>query len=552
MVARLSVLVITASGKFRWGPDEWDARKIPQAITFTTSMPGGFKTATITLPRPINRDYPDLNLLDTIQILGRGNKVLWEGRVQQLPRSGQDAPSITVGAVGWSAHLLDDSSFSEIYVGRDLSEWQGMSSARKQFLLNLHWTIGDGTVEPDPSSGLPALRLSIHDTWPVTFGVESMYDAGPGCTVAAIFWERASKSNYGGGGEPNSTFTFDVGVADDDIWTNFSISADSHTASEDGDGPSTYEPATPRRWAGMQWVFAAAGGVAGNVFDSFVRRIAVWGAHGLPKRGEDPFKGVYASDVIADVVARAAPLLKFSTGPSGSIQPSGFPIPHLVFKDPVTAQEVIKRANGYHLWDWAVWRNKEFFFQPPDPERRTWQARLSSGTRLDLDGTQVDDVYNGVFVTYTDPAGTPHTVGPPGSGADVTSSALVDTSLTNPVNAHGIPKKWAQLNISQTTTAEAAIQIGSIYLGEKGLPQRRGTLTVTGSLQHPTAGAKEACEMWAGDWVDIADFPSEGPRKIIETSYDTRTQANTCTLDNSTQKVDAILERLGVSLVGVA
>lgn len=544
MAAQHSVAITTASGEaYRWGPDEWDAKNIPQSISTTTAMPGGFKGATITLPRRIDLDYSDLNLLDTVQILGPGNEVVWEGRVQQLPRSHDDTFSITVGAVGWSAHLMDDSSFCEIYVGRDLGEWAETSSS---------WRLSWGTslayqgfsVAPDSASALPGIALEINGGWGAsplpTAGCQ--YDAGPGCKIAFLDYEAFFSW-------VDANWQMNVGGADDDIPSGFVLWGDLALGAATN-GPATLS-GTPKRVMDFEWRYNGAGGADGAQFKATMRKLAWFGNHGLPIRGALSERGLYASDVIADVLKRTAPLLNYSTGPSGSIQPTTFVIPHLVFREPTTAQAVIMQVNGYHLWDWGVWEDREFFFREPSAERLTWEARLSDGARLDLEGTQVDDLYNGVVVQYSDPAGVSRTVGPPGSGADATSTSLVDTSASNPVNAHGIPRKWALLNLSQTTTQEGAIQLGAIYLGEKSLPQRRGQLALTGSVTHPTAGKRPVWAMRAGHWVRIADHPADLPRKIIETSYDATTQTITCSLDNTSQKLDAILERLGVSLMGV-
>ena len=544
MSAQLSVAITTASGAvYRWGPDEWNAANIPQSISFGTAMPGLFKSATITLPRRIDLDYPDLNLLDTVQILGAGNEIAWEGRVQELPRSHGDSFSITVSAVGWSSHLMDDPSFREIYVDRDLSNWKEPSAARQITLRGSKFSPFGPSIVPDTATGLPSLLLKVEGRWEgVTPICEPFYDAGPGLKVGAVYNDWLLSTT-------DPTFFFVAFMANDDSLAAFEISGDLAGGAAAGSG--MFIPATPRRVVGWQWYYQNnVAGQPGAQFAATIRRLAVFGDHGLARQGPESEAGLYASDIIADVVRRAAPLLNFTTGPGGSIQPTTFAIPHMVFRTPVTAETVVMLANSYHLWDWGVRENREFFFQEPDPDRLTWEARLSEGARLDLEGVQVSDAVNGVLIEYTDPAGVIYTVGPPDSGAEFTDPRLVDTSPTNPVNAAGIPRKWAILNISQTTTKEGAVRLGEIYLAEKSLPQRRGTLTLTGIATHPTAGKRPAWAVRAGHWVRISDHPADEPRKIIETTYDATTQTVTCALDNTSHKLDAIFERLGVALVG--
>src|SRR6185312_4244531 len=189
--ATLTVAVITASGvSYRWGPDEWAVINIPQSISFSTAIPGGFDTCTMVLPRRIDQDYPDLNLLDTIQILGTGNKIVWEGRIQQLPRSHGDAFTITVGAVGWSSHLMDDPAFRQVYVDRDLSNWKPPSSARQIALRAAVPPFSPLTPEtaPDAATGLPSLQLKIEGEWNgVTPAQEATYDSGAGLRIAKMY-----------------------------------------------------------------------------------------------------------------------------------------------------------------------------------------------------------------------------------------------------------------------------------------------------------------------------------------------------------------------------
>jgi hypothetical protein len=220
--------------------------------------------------------------------------------------------------------------------------------------------------------------------------------------------------------------------------------------------------------------------------------------------------------VIANIVSRAAPLL---TVASGAIQATTFVIPHLVFADPTTAESAIQLVNAYHGYDWGVYDNKQFFYRASDPALLTWQARLSTGARLDLEGDTAEQVFNGVYVTYQDATGQKKTVGPTGASADDTSASLLDASTTNPATAHGITRRWGMLEISQTTTLAGATQLGSIWLSEHSAPQRRGTLTLTGTVTHPTEGEVPVSRVRAGDYVSIADHPADVPRRIIEARY---------------------------------
>ena len=105
----------------RMGPDEPEAKDIPEGLNFSTSIPGGFSQSDWKLSRRVDIDYADLNLLDQVRIYGAGNRTAWEGRMAQLPRQHGTGIAINPGAVGYSAHLRDDPSFREVYRDMDLS-----------------------------------------------------------------------------------------------------------------------------------------------------------------------------------------------------------------------------------------------------------------------------------------------------------------------------------------------------------------------------------------------------------------------------------------------
>jgi hypothetical protein len=96
----------------------------------------GFKDASCTLPRRIDRDFPDSQLLYGFALRGHDGSTAYEGRISGLQRSLSDTHSMSVQAAGLMANAKDR-KFWQVFVDRDMSQWQAPPLARRAAMASL-------------------------------------------------------------------------------------------------------------------------------------------------------------------------------------------------------------------------------------------------------------------------------------------------------------------------------------------------------------------------------------------------------------------------------
>ena len=545
--ARLSLVITHSDGRTtRWGPDELDDALVPSGLRFSTTDPGGDQELSCELLRRVDLRGSDENLLDSVEVIGPGGEVVWEGRMAQFPRQHDDTYSVTPGAEGWVASLRDRVDARELIRDIDLRQWNGIGLTRQNALLAASFTTLPAAEVVRDASGSQALQVGFDtDIWEATNRplCQAVYDAG-GIPIGSLYyaWSIPSTTDYA-----DTDWAWGAYLSDDDTFSSIDSSGNRR-----GPGPETgtlSATTATRDFASVFLYHSAAKGTAGQPKLRAVNwtSLAVAGNHGLTKRGTEPDAGYTASDILPYLIGKYAPQLTL-----GDIDTTSTVISQFAFLEPTVPEDMVKRANAPHLKSWGVEPpGRRFYFRAPDPDRLTWKARVDEGAALKLDGPALKTAVNGVVVTFTDPSGRQSSVGPVGSMCEHTDALLGDVSESNPVNQHGMTR-YDLLTLSDVNTVAGATNLGAVYLEEiLTRPSRRGEVSLTGMVEH-TAGPRPVSRIRAGDFIDLTDTNANslgGPRRIIATSYEHDTRTMTLTLDQTAYTLEALLSVLGAELL---
>ena len=516
---------------YRWGSDEPRAENVPDGLRFSDTAPGGFESLDCTLARKPGTDYADLERLSTLRVLGAGGDVAWEGRLERAPRTSGQTMGVSPSAVGWQAHLDDDKSAAVIFIDRDMNHWADAPLTRRAQLAVTG--VGGGKIPVSRTGGIvwevPAEALSAAEE------TDLVYDAGPGVKVARLDY-RGVRTGASWAGSFQAPFVFS---SDDDAFVT-GVTFASLTLDNAGH-PAT--ALTARRYLMLTARTTSAVTPAAGHQQRF-DVLNVIGDHGLtmPASSIDGFGGVLASDAVAYAVDRWAPLLTTSVGPSM------FVVPHLVFREPTTAAEIVRQATRYGLQDWAVWEDKTFHWHERGARGRRWRARIGPA-QLEETGPQVDRLWESSIVQYQDVDGSTRTVGPPGSGADTEDAVLKDDDPENPANKLGIIRR--DLLTMGVSTAAGATEIGRRFLEQTKLLDSSGRARIVGHVMDDRGVMHPYWRVRAGDYISFVDSASTGYRRIVRSEKSTSDRSCTIDLDAPPDGLAALLERLGVGLVSL-
>ena len=547
--SRLGLLVKTPNGRyFRWASDEARPENAAADLSFSTTIPGGFEELSCVLTRKPEVGYADLDPLSDVKVLGAGGETVAQYRLESAPRASGEQIAIEPTAVGWQAALEDNGSCSQVFVDRDLSSWQVASATRKEAIYTdtaNYDKAQDFDLVNDATGGTPELRLNATPPWATGLAAEAWYDAGPGNTVSRLYFDyigRNLAAGWVGGAFSYSSDTGGGAVAGTDV-----------VAGATPTGTQTETWGTPQRYNALALRLAA--GTAGDNKVKYLRnrQVSVWGNHGLTRQGLAPNDGLFASDVIAYTVRTFVPSLNVTTGGRyPSVQDTGFIVPQLAFREGTTPLEMIQGADRFHHWDWAVWDGQSgptFYYYPPGGYGKKWRTRVGP-SKLQRTGRDVSRVWNGVIVRYQDVDGQTLSVGPTGSQATSTSASLLDSDPTNPANQAGLTR-YAVFEMNGVSTLAGATQVGVLLLAQYKLLDQSGSASLTGWVEDSAGRLFPVSRVRAGDYIAFMDAADTSYRRIVRTSYEHATVTNQIDLGAPPEGLDALLERLQVSIVSL-
>lgn len=518
-------------------PDPYDR---PTGITCGSQQGSGFYTGSFTLTNPIDRERDDLHLRDKVQLVGANGDIAYEGFVTDLPRStdGEGSGTLTVQLAGYMADA-GRQTFRMPFVDRDFGNWRPASRARLINLLSQTYRNTDAQVLPDVTSGQATLLTEIGDpNWStgVLPSSEAWYDAGDGAKVALVFydWERAADVDSA------SAWQWFVGVNSvDDGSVAFDLTANLKAATST---PAYFTPPTAKRFG---WLFfghttGPTTGQDGRKFGIYWKRIAVYGNHGLPLIGTDP-KGVAASDVIRYLVDTYCPKLN-----TGGVQDTTYPIAHLTFRERTKVYDGLLKVNSFHLWQLAVWEGGTVHYGPVDMSDWDWEIRHDEvGNQIALQGDSVENLRNGIIVSFTNVATGAVEELHPGDHAE-----LRDDSIDNPFNLHGDREYGEPFSIPFPTTQANALELGRLRLVEDNQVKAPGSFTVGPWIKDRSGQLQPAWKIRAGDRIRLTSSASlsDRPRLIHECQYSHDSRTATVAVDSTLRFLEAYVDRVTTAL----
>jgi hypothetical protein len=425
------------------------------------------------------------------------------------------------------------------FVDRDLGNWQPASRGRLVNLIAQTYRNTDASTIPDATNGAATLLTEISDpNW--ASGIlpcsEAWYDAGESAGIGSIFydWERPADTSSA------AAWYWDVAAttADDGsvaVTTTGNLKAATSTPA--------YFDAGGQRFGRLFFGHTTSPntGSDGKKFGLYWKRLAVIGNHGLPLIGDTDPKGVAASDVIRYLIATYCPKLN-----TAGVQNTTYPIGHLSFRERTKVYDALLKVNSYHLWQIAVWEEGTVHFGPVDLTDWDWEVRHDvRGTSVGLQGDSVEQLRNGIIVTFTNVAtGAVQELHPDDY------SELRDDSIDNPWNQHGDTAYGEPFTIPFPCTQRDALELGRLQMLEDNQVKAPGAFMVEHYIYDRAGVPQPVWKVRAGDRVRLTSTAnlSDRPRLVQEVSYAHDSKTATIAVDSTLRLLEGFIDRMSTAL----
>jgi hypothetical protein len=521
----LGIEIETAEGAiFRLDADQLKAQDIPSGISFTTQRGDGFGTASFSLQREIFREWPDLNLLDTVRFVNRDASIAYEGLIQSFPRS-SNPQTITVNCVGYMTSLKWR-PMGALIIDRRLGGWGDPSTQRQANVL-----LGGAT--PDITAAA---------------GFQFSGALGPGIVFTATnllagFQDRGEQWFYAGG-QDIGEFRYDffghgedaewhsqASLSSDDLATSTDPGTDHHAAGSAVNG-GVVATTSGRKYVNLAIAYSGTFTGAAAVQERWLNP-AVVGTHGLTLHGTHPEEGYCLSDILQYLLS------SFGSKLTWEGEENQFALTQCTWHDnPTMPYEAVQQLNNYVLWETNVWEERKFYFEPADLTKADWQIRTSDpGVTVNFQGDSIESFANGVVITYSDFFGHTYTLYPD------EHAELQDENENNPAARHG-EDIWLSYTIPWQCLEGEALQFGRAYLAQSNRPKRPGSFTVTGHIQDAAGHWRRASDVRCSQTIAVMDDLYEGePRLVTATSYDGESATASITVDAPPMTIESLIAR---------
>jgi hypothetical protein len=505
------------------------------SLTFRSTIPGGFASASITLNKPISLQPDEIAYFGKMYVYdGRNGMTVWEGRVEDPGRTADASGTVWgLSAIGPSAHA-SDRTYPIIYVDTSTDRWERSQYSTKNGI----------TEVSEIDSDTPCLQVRAEEGVTVTTSWDGdwiyrglQFTRQTLGRVRCDHVEGGASTNYQVGLYVRTGSTL-VGFVSTDPWTTSphtlsgTFGFTNWTTGLDNCSIAAYRNVSNTTADTFAW---------SNFYNICVRSV-VKDASGNDLTTPYIVNDIDPAQVVTDLLGR---YLDQYDGPNAVIVSSGNRIPQLAYPDGITAAGIFDDLAALDpAYYWAAWETtpagKWRFFYGPWPTHVRYDADTSDG--FDSPGS-ASDLYNEVQIRWLDPAGKMRTT--------------VRTSTVPVLVAAGVTRT-AYIDISdELGTSANATRVGDNFLAEHQYPPNAGTLIVARPIQDLDTGRMVMpWEINPGNLIRVrgvlprVDSLNPTARdgvtvfKVVSMDYDTSSASATLELDSYSRTVAQQLANL--------